>query len=548
MISINKAIKIAALALPLLATNACTNLDENIYDQLVTDNFYNNKNEVISAVLRPYTHANAWSSPGQNGYWRMNELSADQLAWPVKGRHGQDGGIWLRMHYHSWTPDDNFVWDAWRLMWWGLGLCTDPIESLEARNAAQMGITDTEKDSYIAELKLLRAFHYLKLMSLYGNIPTVTKVGDPLNPPTRDRKEVFSFIEKEILDNIDAAPKLSKDMIGRMTKAGGYAMLVELYLNAETWTGTSRWDDCIAAADKLISGEGGGLNGTPTLDANITDTYMPDNFNSKEIIFSIAYEFKKATFQPQWTGDFFHFQQRYIYGGARNGNDGVVVIPGVYSTFKDNDKRKKEWLLEGPQYQYANPSEPVLATGGNEYDGQPLVFVDNIRKNKTLQPGQDPSTLQSDMTQGEENSGVRFNKYKLGALDNPNYNGTDWALYRLSWIYFAKAEALMRKNGKVATQEAVDLINQVKQRSFSDADWNSEKYTTATLTMDELLAERGREFIFEGFRRDDMIRSDKFTTNAWWDHNPSESTKKLYPIPRRQITLNPNLKQNEGYN
>jgi hypothetical protein len=548
MISINKAIKIAALALPLLATNACTNLDENIYDQLVTDNFYNNKNEVISAVLRPYTHANAWSSPGQNGYWRMNELSADQLAWPVKGRHGQDGGIWLRMHYHSWTPDDNFVWDAWRLMWWGLGLCTDPIESLEARNAAQMGITDTEKDSYIAELKLLRAFHYLKLMSLYGNIPTVTKVGDPLNPPTRDRKEVFSFIEKEILDNIDAAPKLSKDMIGRMTKAGGYAMLVELYLNAETWTGTSRWDDCIAAADKLISGEGGGLNGTPTLDANITDTYMPDNFNSKEIIFSIAYEFKKATFQPQWTGDFFHFQQRYIYGGARNGNDGVVVIPGVYSTFKDNDKRKKEWLLEGPQYQYANPSEPVLATGGNEYDGQPLVFVDNIRKNKTLQPGQDPSTLQSDMTQGEENSGVRFNKYKLGALDNPNYNGTDWALYRLSWIYFAKAEALMRKNGKVATQEAVDLINQVKQRSFSDTDWNSEKYTTATLTMDELLAERGREFIFEGFRRDDMIRSDKFTTNAWWDHNPSESTKKLYPIPRRQITLNPNLKQNEGYN
>lgn len=548
MISINKAIKIAALALPLLATNACTNLEENIYDQLVTDNFYNNKNEVISAVLRPYTHANAWSTPGQNGYWRMNELSADQLAWPVKGRHGQDGGIWLRMHYHSWTADDDFVWDAWRLMWWGLGLCTDPIESLEARNAAQMGITDAEKAAYISELKLLRAFHYMKLMSLYGNIPTVTKVGDPLNPPTRDRKEVFSFIEKEILDNIESAPKLSKDMIGRMTQAGGYAMLVELYLNAEAWTGTSRWDDCIAAADKLTSGEAGGLNGTPALDANITDTYMPNNFNSKEIIFSLAYEFKKANFQPQWTGDFFHFQQRYIYGGARNGNDGVVVIPGVYSTFKDNDKRKKEWLLQGTQYQYANPTQPVLATGGNEYDGQPLVFVDNIRKNKTLQPGQDPSTLKSDMTQGEENSGVRFNKYKLGALEDPNYNGTDWALYRLSWIYFAKAEALMRKNGKVATQEAVDLINQVKQRSFSGADWNTEKYTTATLTMDELLAERGREFIFEGFRRDDMIRSDKFTTSTWWDHNPSESTRKLYPIPRRQITLNPNLRQNEGYN
>jgi hypothetical protein len=131
---------------------------------------------------------------------------------------------------------------------------------------------------------------------------------------------------------------------------------------------------------------------------------------------------------------------------------------------------------------------------------------------------------------------------------DPNYNGTDWALYRLSWINFAKAEAIMRKNGNAATAEAVELINQVKQRAFTTADWNSEKYTTATLTMDELLAERGREFIFEGFRRDDLIRFNKFTTASWWDHKPSDPTKKLFPIPRRQVTLNPNLKQNEGYN
>jgi hypothetical protein len=548
MINFKKAFKIAAIALPLFATTACTDLEENIYDQLVTDNFYNNKNEVLSAVLRPYTHANAWATPGQDGWWRLNELSADQLAWPVKGRHGQDGGKWIRLHYHTWTADDDAVWGAWRLMWWGLGLCTDPIEALEARTPAAMGITETEKSAYIAELKLLRAFHYVKLMSLYGNIPTVSKVGDPVSPPTQPRAEVFKFVEKEILDNISAAPKLSQDMIGRMTQAGGYAMLVEMYLNAEAWTGTARWDDCIAAANKLISGEAGGLNGAPALDANLTDTYKPANFESKEILFQLAYEFRRANFTPQWPGDFFHFQQRFIYGGARNGNDGVVVIPGVYTTFKDTDKRKSEWILEGTQYQYADPTKPVLATGGNEYDQQPLVFVDNIRRNKTLQPGQDPATLPSDMTQGEENSGVRFNKYKLGALEDPNYNGTDWAIYRLSWVMFAKAEAIMRKNGKVANQEAVDIVNQVKQRAFTTAAWTAEKYTTTTLTMDEFLAERGREFIFEGFRRDDLIRFDKFTTATWWDHKPTEAYKKLFPIPRRQITLNTNLDQNPGYN
>jgi len=545
---IKKALKIAALALPLMVTNACTNLDENIYDQLVTENFYNNREEVLSAVLRPYTHANAWVTPGQDGWWRLNELSADQLAWPVKGRHGQDGGKWLRLHYQTWTPDDDFVWGAWRLMWWGLGLCTDPIESLEARGAEAMGITEDEKASYVSELKLLRAFHYLKLMDLYGNIPTVTAVGDPISPPTQPRAEVFNFIEKEILDNIENAPKLSQAMLGRMSQAGAYAMLVELYLNAETWTGTARWDDCIAAADKLISGQAGGLNGAAALDVNITDTFEPANYNSKEILFSIAYEFQRANFTPQWPGDFYHFQQRFIYGGARNGNDGVVVIPGVYTTFPDNDKRKTEWMLEGPQYRYDDSTQPVIASGGNEYSDQPLVFVDNIRKNKTLQPGQDPATLPSDMTQGEENSGVRFNKYKLGASDDPDYNGTDWAVYRLSWIYFAKAEALMRKNGGAANTEAVQLINDVVSRAFAPEDWVTAQYTTGTLTLDALLAERGREFIFEGFRRQDLIRFGKFTTASWWDHKPTDPTKRLYPIPRRQTTLNTNLIQNPGYN
>jgi len=429
-----------------------------------------------------------------------------------------------------------------------MGLCTSPIENLEAKDIATMGITQVEKDAYIAELKLLRAYHYLKIMDLWGNVPIITKVAEPISPPTQSRVEVFNFIEKEIKDNIDKAPILSKQMHGRMSQAGGYAMLLELYLNAEVWTGTARWDDAIAAADKLISGAAGGINGSAALDPNITNTYKPTNQTSKEILFAIAYDFQTGSFAPQWPGDFFYFNQRDIYGGDRNGNDGVVVIPGVYTTFTDKDLRKKEWILEGPQFRFNDPTKPVLASGGNEYDGRPLVFVDNIRRNKTLQPGQDPNTLESNMNTGEENSGVRFNKYKLGDLSNPSYNSTDWVLYRLSWVYFAKAEALMRKNGGTANPEAVQLINNVKSRAFAAADWATMQYTTATLTLDELLAERGREFIFEGWRRQDLIRFGKFTTASWWDHKPSDPTKSLYPVPRRQTILNPNLVQNPGYN
>ncbi len=533
-----------------LCTAACKKqLQENAYDQLIADNFYNNKTEVLSAVLRPYTHANAWVTPsGQDGWWRMAEMSGDQLAWPTKGRHGEDGGKWKRFHYHTWTTDEGGFNGAWSLMFWGMGLCNDPIENIGKRDIAKMGITQAEKDAYIAELKLLRAFHYLKLMDLFGNIPVVTQVGIPAKPVTLPRAEVFKFVESEIKANIDKAPKLSSGMLGRMSQAGAYAMLVELYLNAEVWTGTPRWDDCIAAADQLINNAGGGQNGTMALDPNITDQFKTTNDLSKEVIFSIAYNYSVANFEPGWPGEFFHFKQQEIYGGGRNGNDGIVVIPGVYTTYDAADLRRSNWLLIGPMVKFADGKTPVLAS--EEYNGSQLTFVDNIQKNKA-------NSTVSNMSEGEENSGVRFNKYKLGnqvpgpggvpAID-PNYDNTDWNIYRLTWIYFAKAEAIMRKNGGAANTVAVQLINDCKKRAFSEQDWVTRAYTPATLTLDELLAERGREFIFEGFRRDDLIRFGKFATGSWWDHTPTSPTRALYPIPQQQRDLNSNLKQNPGYN
>jgi len=541
-------LKYLLLALPLLALQACTKLDETVYNGFKSEAFYKTRNEVVSAVLRPYTHTNAWvTSSGQVGWWRVSELAADQLAWPVKGIDGQDGGNWIRLHYHTWIADDpSIVWDPWRLMYTGVGYCNDPIANIGKRDIASMGITQEEKDGYIAEMKVLRAFYYLKLMDLYGNIPIATKVGDYSDPTTLNlakapRSEVFTFIEKEIKDNLAAIPNLSPTLMGRLSKAGAYAMLAELYLNAEKWTGTPRWDDCIAACDQLINAQAGcQTSGSMALDPDLNLTYSNNNINSKEIIFSIAYDNQKSTFRSNLNSDFYHFNQRFIYDGTFNGNNGIVLIPGVFATYKDNDLRKKSWFLVGPQFYLTDSTKPV--TGFREYTGQPLVFVDNIRKNKQ-------SSTVSDMTQGEENSGVRFNKYKPGRQGDARYFSNCWVVYRLTWIYFAKAEALMRKNGGVAPQAAVDLINACKKRAFSAADWTTEAYTTTTLTMDELLAERGREFIFEGFRRNDLIRFSKFVTTAWWDHVPSNDvTKELFPIPLRQIAVDVNLKQNPGYN
>ena len=108
-----------------------------------------------------------------------------------------------------------------------------------------------------------------------------------------------------------------------------------------------------------------------------------------------------------------------------------------------------------------------------------------------------------------------------------------------------KAEALMRLNGDAATPEAVNLVNEVRARSFAPNDPDA-KYTTGTLTMDELLNERGREFAYEMFRREDLLRFGKFN-EPWWEKEASDVHYNIFPIPFDIITANPALKQNPGY-
>src|SRR5690606_36740096 len=219
------------------------------------------------------------------------------------------------------------------------------------------------------------------------------------------------------------------------------------------------------------------------------------NQNAKEALFQFAYS-RLGGFTFGWGGFFMGYDNiREVLNVGYGGWNAFVVIPSAFDAYAENDLRKKEWFLFGPQYKYGT-NQQILGT--EEWNGQPFEYVNSIRRES-----EGDLTSEGSMAEGEENSGARFHKYKSGTLDDPNYQENHYIIYRLTEIYFIKAEAIMRKNGGVATQEAVDLINASRRRAFSPADWPAAQYTTATLTLDELLAEKGREFIFEGKRRED---------------------------------------------
>lgn len=537
---INKQVYLFTLIFALCTASSCTNLDEKAYSSLYKDNFYKNKTEVLQAALRPMTHLQSWLAPiRSDSYYYHAEMSSDQLAWPQKGKHGYDSGDHIRQHYHTWTDNEGRMRNAWTGIWTGVGYTNSALEDLEKLNYKNLGIDDQEMKSIIAELRVLRAFHYMKLMDLWGNIPIVTKVGIPENPPTASRKEVFEFIKTEMETYVPQLQIYSNKLIGRIGQTGGYAMLADLYLNSEKWTGKAMWDECIAACDKIISGQAGGIGGAPKLAPDLLQTFSNTNRTAPEALFQYAYS-NKAGFVWDWIILMGFNNMSAALDVAYVGNNAYVVTPTAFNAYADNDLRKKEWFLFGPQYKYGT-TEPILGT--EEYNGKPFIYVNSIRRES-----EGDLTSTGSMTKGEENSGARFNKYKTGRLSDVNYRENQFMIYRLTEIYLNKAEALMRKNGGSATQDAVDLVNATRKRAFSDTDWVTARYTSSSLTMDELLAERGREFIFEGKRRTDIIRFGKFTKGSWWDHTPTNNPdREIYPIPSTQLANNPNLKQNPGY-
>ncbi|MDR2057958.1 MAG: RagB/SusD family nutrient uptake outer membrane protein [Dysgonamonadaceae bacterium] len=632
-----KKYKILVIIGTLLTAMACTDLEVVPYSEISPDNYYKDKVQIIAGVNRIYTHS--WNSVGMGGYNRISETSADQLAWTNKGRHGYDGGVHGRQHYHSWTVDDNDAcWDPWRTLFTGVGYANSIMDDFEnVIDFAAAGISDTERQELESEIRGIRALFYMKLMDLYGNIPVVTTVGSPVNPPTVSRADVFKFVETELLEAAKTAAPLSKEKNGRFTLAAIYASLVELYLNAEVWSGTARWDDCITYCNKLINGEGGAINGVMELDDDVETTFSNANQSrSKEIIWSNASNKSKG----RWVNpvNIAHFRERDILNTDYGANNGLIVTANAIESYSDRDLRKTSWFLygigkhpnQGPYLNIATADEDDYVVGTEEFAGLPLIFCNKPIKavidldisgdDVTIVikewyspefPGEEAKLLIQNAFNGKgikdilienftqdnnevylsggynltdprqyswsqwndyryvwydckENSGARIYKYHPGQYTDADYGNADLVFYRLTDVYFAKAEALMRKSG--VSQEVVSLINDVKRRAFEADYWNSDeaiankdRYTTATLTMDELLAERGREFILEAKRRTDLIRFDKFEfAIPWWDANAGygdgsggsivkDKTRRLLAIPRNALNVNPNLKQNDGY-
>ena len=128
---------------------------------------------------------------------------------------------------------------------------------------------------------------------------------------------------------------------------------------------------------------------------------------------------------------------------------------------------------------------------------------------------------------------------------------TDFPIFRLADAYLIYAEASLRGGGGTPAQ-AEGYVDSLRVRAFGNTSHN---IPAGTLTLDTVLAERGRELLFEAQRRTDLVRFSLFSSGTYlwaWKGGIMAGTalgtgRDLYPLPANELIANPNLTQNPGY-
>ncbi len=532
------------LAIFAFAANSCTDLYDTNYSEVIPGEYEFSDSDIGGLVSAGYTSYREilllW-----NGYWRVQENCADEIITPPRPNGWVDGGIYQRMHRHTWTTDDDIVYQTWTRTYSGIASCNIIISQIEDGTIELGDATST----MVSELKVLRASYYYILCDMYGNVPldTIYTEDEDYLPTYNTRQEVYNFIVKEIEGNID---NLSEDVGGeyynRFNQWSARTILAKTYLNAEVYTGTAQWQECLDQCNAVIN------SGGYSLESDQKSVFASENESSSEIIFGIAID---PSYTDDWNTFDIHMQTlqpacQETYQLSATPWGGMCAIPQFIDTFDPDDKRLTKNFISGQQYDYYG--DTLLCTLGDS-TGQPMHF-ENV-----VEPVDNVSS---------ECHGYRFQKFEI-ANGSSNILENDYPYLRYADVLMMKAECLLRMGDADA---AATIVTEVRTRAFDDA-------SKATVTGDELkegscyeyglrdegtlgttneggddieygrfLDELAWEFNQEGRRRTDMIRFGAFTTKSFLSHQAQEDDHtNLYPIPLSAIEANSNLKQNTGY-
>lgn len=439
-------------------------------------------------------------------YFNLQEIPTDEIIYTWTG-----GDNLVDIQFMSWGASDTWVNAMYYRIYYTIALCNEFLRNVNDDKLA--AFTDAEQikiREFATEARFLRALAYSHAMDLYGHVPFVTEE-DPVGaffPPRITRSELFGYIEGELLEIAEQLQEGQNNEYGRVNREAAWALLAKNYLNAQVYTGEGRYTDCVDFCQKII-------DAGYTLHTDYKELFNADNDKrTGEIIFPIQADVAHTS---SW-GATTYLVNGPIVGSMKSEDYGVLSGWNSFRTLRE----------------FVRIFHAADTRGDFWTDGQTLDI-------------DDPSSS------GQGYSIVKFTNLKDDGtfVTDEGMVSTDFPMIRLADVYLMYAEAVIRGGGGDLAQ-ALDLVNQIRYRAYQG---EAGQISTAQLTLDFILDERGRELFWEATRRTDLIRFGRFTGGSYrwqWkggvvDGQATDAKYNLYPIPVTDMAANPNLVQNTGY-
>lgn len=478
-------------------------LDKQNPNQLGEESFFTTEKQVNQAVIGVYGQLQGITG----NQWLFTEMITDNTTVHFdEGNRGNAPGI-ETFEYWQVNANTGNVYGLYRDIYNTLGSINLTIAKLEGAD-----IDANVKSKFEGELRFFRAYYYFLLTQYFGDVILVTgPFSDPSEAFELTRSpisEVYAQIESDLDVAITSLPNtVDASEAGRLTKGAA------LTLSGKFWLTRKDYARAKTQLDQVTSL---GYDLLP----NYADVFGPTNKNHNESIFEV--QFQGGNDLGEQSGFIYQFYPKFTngevtgFGGVSGGGWNIPTLD-IIGDYEDGDLRKAISLSEG--YTDINTSEFVA-----------IPFIEKFRYEHSIQ----------------------------GRPDN------NWPIYRYGDVLLMLAEAINEASGPNA--EAYGYLNQVRDRAGLPP--------VSGLSQDEfrsvLLHERRIELAFENHRWFDLRRTMStselialFEAHAALEKaNPTtprgivpfsagdyefSAFEILFPIPDRELLVNPDLGQNDGY-
>ncbi|MBR1595263.1 MAG: RagB/SusD family nutrient uptake outer membrane protein [Phocaeicola sp.] len=466
-------------------------------------------------------------------YVMLNEMSVDAL----KCIWGDSYIVDLQNNSWSSTPNSSTIAVYTR----GMMAITRANEFLiQSKDKDFQGVAQLR-----AEARFLRALAYYFMMDLFGNPPFALE--ENINgelPGQIGRANLFNWIENElksIINGTDGEQLADKGAVDypRADKGAATALLARMYLNAEVYTGTARWQDARDAAKAVI-------DMGYRLCSNYEDLFLQDNGENEdarnEMIYAVAYDRDNT---QSWGGTT-HFVSATLSDAA------AVDIAANLGFPAGSLIARERWNGYHVPSIYVERNFELTGVDWNAKSGFGYDREHSDKRAMLYNIGGTEAYDKADVNTGWRcwkwtSRDSKGNLYSSGEYSL--FSSADFAIFRLAEMYLIYAEAQARMDGGTTTDAtAINYVKALRDRAGLE--------TPSYIDLDFILKERGAELMWEGHRRTDLIRYGYFNSSKFpWPYKggvPDGKTslpsfRTIYPLLQSDLNENPNLVQNEGY-